>query len=73
MWLRCAQRKSITVVFTFMFLSNKLFADLGYVYENLVARMLTTAGNRLFYHAWPTENGKHNYEINENVLHLRYI
>ena len=44
-------------------LSDKLPADLGYVYENLVAQMLTAAGNRLFYHTWPTESGKHNYEI----------
>lgn len=44
-------------------LSDKLSADLGYVYENLVAQMLVAAGNRLFYHTWPTENGKHNYEI----------
>lgn len=44
-------------------LSDKLSADLGYVYENLVAQMLTASGNRLFYHTWPTENGKHNYEI----------
>ena len=44
-------------------LSDKLSADLGYVYENLVAQMLTASGNRLFYHTWPTESGKHNYEI----------
>ena len=44
-------------------LSDKLSADLGYVYENLVAQMLVAAGNRLFYHTWPTKNGKHNYEI----------
>jgi hypothetical protein len=44
-------------------LSDKLSADLGYVYENLVAQMLTSSGNRLFYHTWPTESGKHNYEI----------
>ncbi len=44
-------------------LSDKLSADLGYVYENIVAQMLVSAGNRLFYHTWPTENGKHNYEI----------
>ncbi|MBQ3619679.1 MAG: DUF4143 domain-containing protein, partial [Bacteroidales bacterium] len=44
-------------------LSDKLSADLGYVYENLVAQMLTAQGNRLFYHTWPTESGKHNYEI----------
>lgn len=44
-------------------LSDKLSADLGYVYENMVAQMLKAAGNELFYHTWPTDNGKHNYEI----------
>ncbi len=44
-------------------LSDKLSADLGYVYENIVAQTLKTAGNELYYHTWPTENGKHNYEI----------
>lgn len=44
-------------------LSDKLSADLGYVYENIVAQMLISAGNRLFYHTWATESGKHNYEI----------
>lgn len=44
-------------------LSDKLSADLGYVYENVVAQMLTAGGDNLFYYTWPTENGKHNYEI----------
>lgn len=44
-------------------LSDKLSANLGYVYENIVAQMLVASGNRLFYHVWPTENKKHNYEI----------
>ena len=44
-------------------LSDKLSADLGYVYENVVAQMLKAAGNELFYYTWPTESGKHNYEI----------
>ena len=26
-------------------------------------QMLKAAGNELFYHVWPTDNGKHNYEI----------
>lgn len=25
--------------------------------------MLTASGNKLFYHTWPTESGKHNYEV----------
>lgn len=33
-------------------LSDKLAANLGYVYENLAAQMLTASGNRLFYHTW---------------------
>lgn len=44
-------------------LSDKLGADLGYVYENIVAQMLTASGNKLFYHTWPTGGGKHNYEV----------
>ena len=28
-----------------------------------VAQMLKASGNELYYHTWPTESGKHNYEI----------
>ncbi len=44
-------------------MSDKLDANLGYIYENVVAQMLTAAGNKLFYYTFPTETGKHNYEI----------
>lgn len=44
-------------------LNDKLPADLGYVYENALAQILTAAGNKLFYYTWPTESGKHNYEV----------
>lgn len=44
-------------------LSDKLSANLGYVYENIVAQVLTAKGNNLFYYTWPTESGKHNYEV----------
>ncbi len=44
-------------------LSDKLDTNLGYLYENVVAQMLQAAGNNLFYYTWPTEGGKHNYEI----------
>ena len=44
-------------------LSNKLKANLGYVYENLVAQMLQTTGNELYYYTFPTGNGNKNYEI----------
>lgn len=44
-------------------LSDKLSANLGYLYENVVAQMLTAAGNELFYYTFPNEETKHNYEI----------
>ena len=43
-------------------LSDKLEANLGYIYENLVAQMLATAGNKLFYYTFPKDE-KHNYEV----------
>lgn len=43
-------------------LSDKLAVNLGYVYENLVAQMLTASGNKLFYYTFPDDN-KHYYEI----------
>lgn len=44
-------------------LSDKLSADMGYVYENMTAQILKASGNDLFYHTWPTASGKHNYEV----------
>lgn len=44
-------------------LSDKLQANLGYVYENIVAQMLRTAGNELYYYTFPTGKGNTNYEI----------
>lgn len=43
-------------------LNDKLSTNLGYVYENMIAQMLATAGNRLFYYTWPRD-ATHNYEI----------
>ena len=44
-------------------LSDKLAADLGYVYENVVSQILKSNGNELYYYTFPTESGKHNYEV----------
>lgn len=44
-------------------LTDKLDANLGYIYENLAAQMFKASGNKLYYYTFPTENGKHNYEI----------
>ena len=44
-------------------LSDKLSVNLGYVYENVVAQILTATGNKLFYYTWPSETSNHNYEV----------
>lgn len=44
-------------------LSDKLSADLGYIYENIIAQMLKAAGHELYYYTFPTDSGKHNYEV----------
>ena len=43
-------------------LSDKLPANLGYVYENLAAQMLRSSGNRLYFYTWAKDN-RHNYEV----------
>lgn len=44
-------------------LSGNLEANLGYLYENVVAQILTANGNRLFYYTFMNEKSRHNYEV----------
>ncbi len=44
-------------------LSDKLGANLGYLYENMVAQMLVANGNELFYHSFMNKSSRHNYEV----------
>ena len=44
-------------------LSDKLDADLVYLYENVAAQMLTSCERKLYYHTWKKENSSHFYEI----------
>ena len=44
-------------------LSDKLDANLGYVYENIVAQMLRATGKDLYYHTIKKDDGKGYYEI----------
>lgn len=44
-------------------LSDKLDVNLGYVYENAVAQMLTAKGNNLFYYTMKSDTSNHLYEI----------
>ncbi len=53
-------------------LNDSLSANLGYVYENMVAQMLVAAGNRLFYYTFPDGN-KHNYEVDFLLSHTTKI
>ena len=44
-------------------MGDKLTADVGYVYENVVGQMLVATGKKLYYHTWPTPDGKKHYEV----------
>lgn len=44
-------------------LSDKLSANLGYVYENVIAQMLKAKGDELFYYTFSSATSNHNYEI----------
>ncbi|MDE6489991.1 MAG: DUF4143 domain-containing protein, partial [Muribaculaceae bacterium] len=43
--------------------NDKLGSNLGFIYENIVAQTLVATGKDLFYYTFPSESGKHNYEI----------
>ena len=44
-------------------LNDKLNANLGYLYENVIAQILTANGDELFYHTFLNPSSRHNYEI----------
>ena len=44
-------------------LGDKLSADLGYLYENAVAQMITASNRTAYYHTWGKENSTHYYEV----------
>ena len=44
-------------------LSDKLDVNLGYVYENAVAQILTSSGHNLFYYTFKSNTSNHLYEI----------
>ena len=44
-------------------LSDKLPANLGYLYENLVAQMIASTERELFYHTWEKKGSTHYYEV----------
>lgn len=44
-------------------LSDKLPANLGYLYENLVAQIISASGRELYYHTWEKSGSTHYYEV----------
>lgn len=44
-------------------LSDKLSANLGYVYENATAQIIVASGRKLFYYTFPSDS-RHLYEVN---------
>lgn len=44
-------------------LGDTLPADLGYLYENVVAQAIKASGRGLYYHTWKKEDSTHYYEI----------
>ena len=44
-------------------LSDKLPVNMGFIYENLVAQIITSFGYDLYFHTWRKENNTHSYEI----------
>lgn len=44
-------------------LNDTLGVNLGYLYENMAAQILTANGNELYYYTFPNESTRRNYEI----------
>lgn len=49
-------------------LSNKLTANLGFLYENIAAQIIASSGRKLYYHTWRKENSTHSYEMDFLVI-----
>lgn len=44
-------------------LSDKLPVNMGFIYENFVAQIITSFDSNLYFHTWQKENNSHSYEI----------
>ena len=44
-------------------LGDKIPADLGYLYENMVAQIMVSTGRKIYYHTWEKEGSTHYYEV----------
>ena len=44
-------------------ISDKLDADLGYLFENVAAQIIASCGRKLYYHTWQKADSTHYYEV----------
>ena len=49
-------------------LSNRLPANLGFLYENMAAQIIAASGRKLYYHVWRKDNSTHSYEVDFLVV-----
>lgn len=56
-------KKAIDNVIYEKLLADKLDANLGYLYENIIAQILRAGGHDLYYYTFPSETSNRNYEI----------
>ena len=49
-------------------LSSKLPENLGFLYENAVAQILTSSGRKLYYHTWQKPESTHSYEVDFLII-----
>ena len=54
-------------------LNGKLQANLGYLYENMLAQTLVANGHELYYHTFLNEASRHNYKIDFIIADKRKI
>ena len=57
-----SSKETVTNIYTKL-LSDSLPADLGYLYENAVAQVISSSDIKLYYHTWEKENSSHYYEV----------
>ena len=54
-------------------LNDKLSANLGYLFENVVAQILTASGNSLFYHTFKSDHSEHKREVDFLIARMNKI
>lgn len=62
--LMCIDRPIVENEIYAKLLSDKLPANLGYLYENLMAQIIAASGRELYYHTWEKQGTTHYNEIN---------